>query len=80
MTDEQLENRATYARRRAALKGRVLTWLSVMANDGSNWEVLADYADDLGLFDETVQSVLDEVSQELWKRALRLPSTQEVLG
>lgn len=72
------EQSASYARRRSALKGRVLMWLSIMAGDGSNWEVLAEYADGLGLGDEAVQSVLDEVGRELWNRSARHPSPDEV--
>ena len=80
MADEVLEDRAPYGRRRAALKGRVLLWLSIMAGDGSNWETLHDYADELGLSDDAVQSVLDEVGRELWNRSLRLPTKDEVTG
>lgn len=70
----------SYARRRAALKGRVLMAASIIISEGANFETLDDERDDLRLEPETLDLVLAEVADELWRRACRLPTKDEVMG
>lgn len=69
-----------YATRRAALKGRVLMGASIIISEGANYETFAESAEELGLSEETLDSVLTEVAEELWRRSLRLPTADECLG
>lgn len=60
----------SYADRRSDLKSRVLMGLAVTAEEpfGAWWE----YAEELGLSEEALSSVVGEVQEELMRRAVRL--------
>ncbi len=75
-SDEKLP---PYDKRRAALKGRVLMAASLIIEEGYAFETLDAECQALGLPDETLSLVVQEVAAELWRRALRLPGTAEAM-
>lgn len=62
----------TYAERRRLLKGRILYATAVMASEAENWELVWDASEELELTEATVASVVDEIADELHRRAGRL--------
>lgn len=68
---------ASYSERRRQLKARILHGLSVVVSDGMNWEVWDEAATKLEIGEAGFQAVLDEVSDELWRRSVRLTRSED---
>lgn len=65
---------ASYAERRKQLKAGILADLSEVVVQ-EPWGSWSDQADELGLSEKTLASVMDEICSELYRRAQRLEST-----
>ena len=68
----------SYQQRRQALKAHILDGLSIVVRSEA-WESWEDTAYQLGLSEQALTAVCNEVSDELARRAVRLPGTDEAL-
>ena len=62
----------TRRERKMEFKRRLLYSVSVIAGEARNWEVAGEDADELGLTEEEFIGVIDDVANEIERRAERI--------
>lgn len=58
--------------RRREFKRRLLLSVSIVASEARNWEVVGQDADELGLTSDEYVGIIDDVANEIERRADRL--------